>query len=74
MTSGGIPAAKPALQPGEAKAKANNAAAAGAAQADKGESQEAPTQPRKTQEEALAAVESDSETEGRLPDGGEEGG
>ncbi|KAB8215512.1 pseudouridine synthase [Aspergillus novoparasiticus] len=54
VTSGGIPAAKPATQP-----------SAATEDAQKG---------RKSQREALAEIEAESEDEGNLPNNGEEGG
>ncbi|KAE8407658.1 pseudouridine synthase [Aspergillus pseudonomiae] len=54
VTSGGIPAAKPATQP-----------SAATQDAQKG---------RKSQKEALAEIEEESEDEGNLPNNGEEGG
>ncbi|KAB8079020.1 pseudouridine synthase [Aspergillus leporis] len=58
ITSGGIPAAKAVTQP-------SAAAAADSQQSEKG---------RKSQREALAEVEAESEDESNLPNGGEEGG
>jgi tRNA pseudouridine38-40 synthase len=65
VTSGGIPAAKRLQQSSGAKTAGTESTT---------KEQDAEGQSRKTQKDVLAAVESDSETEGRLPDGGEEGG